>query len=137
MKRQLALACVLGAAMLFGQDHHHGVNQRGDRVMGFSHETTTHHFLLVNDGGTIQVEANDAKDTQARDQIRQHLKHISTMFSAGNFDAPLLIHGQVPPGVPVMKRLGAGIDYKFGSLDRGDPLKAASDRPQSGTLKVP
>ncbi len=61
--------------------------------MGFSRQTTTRHFQLVNEGGRIQVEASAAKDTRTRDQIRQQLKHISAMFPAGNFDAPMLIHG--------------------------------------------
>ena len=39
----LSAALLFGAFALFGQDHHAGVNQRGDQVMGFSHEKTTHH----------------------------------------------------------------------------------------------
>jgi hypothetical protein len=31
--------------------HHAGVNERGDKVMGFSHEKTAHHFRLKADGG--------------------------------------------------------------------------------------
>src|SRR5215469_6522594 len=61
--------------------HQEGVVQRGDEVMGFSHEKTTHHFRLYGDGGAIEVEANDVKDTANRDQIRSHLGHIVTMFA--------------------------------------------------------
>src|SRR6185369_10853082 len=68
------------------------MNKRGDKHMGFDHLKTTHHFLLANDGGSIQVEANDLKDTESRDQIRQHLRHITMMFSEGNFEVPMLIH---------------------------------------------
>src|SRR5262245_26913470 len=63
------------------EDHHDGVNQRGDMAMGFSHAKTTHHFLLKSDGGVIQVDANDAGDMTSRDQIRQHLKHIAKKFA--------------------------------------------------------
>ncbi|MEP7274499.1 MAG: hypothetical protein ABI882_23615 [Acidobacteriota bacterium] len=69
---------------------HSGVNQRGDQVMGFSHEKTTHHFRLKTDGGSIEVEANDPRDTASRDQIRTHLQHIASKFSAGDFNAPML-----------------------------------------------
>ena len=31
--------------------HAHGVDARGDAAMGFSHQATTHHFLLRKDGG--------------------------------------------------------------------------------------
>ncbi len=101
-------------------DHHHdGVNQRGDHAMGFSHEKTTHHFLLKLDGGVIQVEANQPEDTTSRDQIRQHLRHIAKKFAAGDFDAPMFIHAQTPPGVPAMQRLKTEIKYEFEEMERG------------------
>ncbi len=86
-----------------GPDHHAAVNERGDHVMGFDHEKTTHHFRLTRSGGVIEVSVNDPKDTESRDAIRQHMGHIVKMFSEGDFNAPMLIHGQVPPGVPEMK----------------------------------
>jgi len=67
------------------------MNMRGDKHMGFDHTKTTHHFFLARDGGAIQVEANNAEDTNSRDQIRSHLRHITMMFSDGNFEVPMLI----------------------------------------------
>lgn len=96
-----------------------GMNERGDQGMGFSREKTTHHFYLTKTGGIIQVEADDPKDTVSRDQIRQHLGHIAMMFAEGNFDIPMFIHDQVPPGVPVMKRLKAEIKYQFEETEKG------------------
>jgi hypothetical protein len=95
------------------------MEQRGDQAMGFSHEKTTHHFLVLNSGGAIVVEANDPSDGASRDQIRQHLNHIAKMFSAGNFDAPMFIHDQTPPGVPAMRKLKKKIHYAFESTDKG------------------
>jgi hypothetical protein len=66
------------------------MNERGDHVMGFDHTKTTHHFRLLADGGSIEVEANSPKDTESRDQIRMHLGHIAKMFTAGTFKAPML-----------------------------------------------
>jgi hypothetical protein len=45
------------------------MNERGDKVMGFDHTKTKHHFLLKANGGVIQIEANDSADTVSRDQI--------------------------------------------------------------------
>lgn len=103
--------------------HHQGVVKRGDEVMGFSHEKTTHHFRLYPDGGAIEAEVNDAKDTASRDQIRSHFGHIATMFAEGNFSAPMLIHSQNPPGTEVMKRLRNAIEYKLESTEKGARIR--------------
>ncbi len=47
MTKILATVLLMGAAALAQDAHHQGVDQRGDHVMGFSHEKTTHHFLLL------------------------------------------------------------------------------------------
>lgn len=103
--------------------HHAGVNQRGDHVMGFSHERTTHHFRLFADGGAIEVEANDPKDIASRDQIRAHLGHIAQMFAAGDFNSPMLIHDRVPPGVPTLQQLKGAVSYRFEKADRGGRVR--------------
>ena len=95
------------------------MDKRGNEVMGFDQMKTTHHFRLTSDGGVIQVEANDVNDTTSRDEIRMHLTHIAKMFADGDFKAPMLIHAQTPPGVPLMKSLKAEIDYKFAETERG------------------
>ena len=87
--------------------------------MGFSQTETTHHFLLKADGGVIQVEANDPKDTRNRDLIRMHLTHISQAFAAGDFSDPLAVHDKVPDGVPVMQRLKGDIHYTFEETPQG------------------
>lgn len=103
--------------------HRHEVNRRGDQVMGFSHGKTTHHFRMFTDGGEIEVQANDSKDLASRDQIRTHLAHIASMFTAGDFNAPMLIHSHVPPGVPTMRRLKGEITYQFSELDQGGAVR--------------
>ena len=69
------------------------------------------------------MTANDPNDTESRDQIRRHLTHIAMMFSAGNFNAPMLIHDQTPQGVAVMKRLKSQIKYEFESMESGGRVK--------------
>jgi hypothetical protein len=118
----IALACTLCGA--FAQDQHHdAVNQRGDHVMGFSHEKTTHHFRLFADGGEIEVTANDPQDTESRDQIRAHLPHIAQMFAAGNFNAPMLVHGRMPPGVAVLQKLKDDVSYRYEQIGRGGRVR--------------
>jgi hypothetical protein len=105
------------------QQRREGVNERGDHAMGFSHEKTTHHFRLAEDGGSIEVTVNDASDSASLDQIKMHLSHIAKLFKEGDFSAPMFTHDEVPPGVPAMKRLKADITYKFETIERGGRVR--------------
>ena len=102
------------------------MNHSGDKVMGFDHLKTTHHFLLKSDGGLIRIEANDSSDKESRDQIRAHLRHIAKMFSDGNFSAPMLIHAQNPPGTAVMKQLKESIKYEFVENEQGAQIRIST-----------
>lgn len=107
------------------------MNKRGEKHMGFDHLKTTHHFLLANDGGAIQVEANDAKDTESRDQIRGHLRHITMMFSEGNFEVPMLVHEKTPPGSETMQKLKGEITYEYKETDRGALIQISAANTQA------
>ncbi|MGO9274732.1 MAG: hypothetical protein ACLQOO_31645 [Terriglobia bacterium] len=103
--------------------HQADVEKRGDEAMGFPHEKTTHHFRLYSDGGAIEVTVNDSKDSQNIEAIRSHLTHIVTMFSNGDFSAPMFVHDQVPPGIRVMKEKRAEISYSFEELPAGGRVR--------------
>jgi len=111
--------------------HHAGVNERGDKVMGFSHEKTVHHFLLTADGGMIVAEVKDKSDTASLEQIRSHFKHIAHKFAAGDFTAPMLIHEQTPPGVPTMKQLKSAIKYQFEQTELGGRVRITTGNPKA------
>ena len=105
------------------------MNKRGDHVMGFDHTKTTHHFSLQETGGSIEVTANSSDDVESSEQIRMHLKHIAMMFAEGNFNAPILIHDQTPPGVPVMQKLKLEIKYDYEEIDRGAAVRISTNNP--------
>jgi hypothetical protein len=102
-----------------GHDHDHDPAARGNQGMGFAQEKTTHHFLLSKDGGAIQVTANSAEDKTSIDQIRSHLEHIAHAFQTGDFDIPMFVHDQTPPGVPAMARLKDRIQYRYERMENG------------------
>jgi hypothetical protein len=104
-------------------ERHAGMDRRGDQAMGFSQSKTTHHFLLKRDGGSIEVEANETADQASSEQIRQHLARIAQMFAEGDFNVPMFVHAQNPPGVPAMKRLRAEIKYEFEKTERGGRVR--------------
>jgi hypothetical protein len=113
------------------QSRQDGVSQRGDHVMGFSHDLTTHHFHLMKDGGEIVVTANDPKDTASVEQIRMHLSHIVKMFSNGNFNAPMLVHDTNPPGVATMVRLKSDIRYTIVEIPQGAKIRIEASTPET------
>jgi hypothetical protein len=107
------------------QTHSHfdAVDSRGDKGMGFDHARTTHHFLLKPEGGIIRVEVNDAADGDNRTAIRNHLAHISTAFSQGDFNIPMFVHDQTPPGVAVMRSKKSQITYEYHELPTGAEVR--------------
>src|SRR5215471_13676284 len=140
MKNVTLASCVIGLLAIAGAAQHqvkkdtmedcpmHGqhmaeMTQRGDKAMGFDHMKTTHHFRLLRDGGAIEVTANDSGDVTSRDQIRRHLAEIAKMFKAGDFEKPLAVHGQVPPGANEMGRLRNSISYTFEEIERGGRVR--------------
>ncbi len=108
-----------------------GMNERGEKGMGFSQTATTHHFLLNADGAVIQVEANDPKDTTSRDNIRMHLTHIAKAFASADFAIPMFVHGTVPPGVSAMKQMKEKILYKFEETPAGAQVVITTTDPQA------
>ncbi len=99
------------------------MQHRGDAVMGFSHEATTHVFRLHDDGGAIEVSANDAKDAKSIEAIRTHLREIAKAFAAGDFAKPEAIHGKLPDGAAEMRALRASITYTFEESELGGRVR--------------
>jgi hypothetical protein len=125
----LSTAVCLGQNSRKPEDHFDQVNQRGKshQGMGFSQTEITHHFLLTEDGGVIQVTANNRADTDSIKKVQEHFDHIARRFAKGDFSIPHFVHDQAPPGVPTMKRLKLQIKYTKEDLPDGARLKISTD----------
>ncbi len=126
---RIALFLVLAspaAAQNPNPHHAHGVDQRGDHAMGFSHLSTTHHFLLREEGGVVSVTVKDPADVDSIQKIRHHLQMIAAAFAEGDFSKPAFIHDQTPPGVETMKRLAGQIEYRCVETELGADLHMSS-----------
>jgi hypothetical protein len=112
------------------QDHHRSNDQQGAMVMGFDQARTTHHFLLFDDGGAIEVGVNDSADMENRDAIRSHLPQIAMMFGEGNFDAPMLVHdSKNVPGTKVMTERQGAIRYQYVETAKGGRVNIVTSDP--------
>jgi hypothetical protein len=125
MKKTIVAVAFAGAFVCAAaQDSGHPMNRsHADHAMGFSQDKTTHHFRLYKDGGAVEVEANDPQDIASAAQVRSHLQHIAQMFSEGNFEIPMLVHDQTPPGATAMKRLAKDIKYTYESIAHGGRVR--------------
>ena len=116
----LSVSFSLALALFSPGQHQHAVSHdRANQGMGFDQNKTTHHFLLQQAGGTIEVTARDAADTASTEQIQMHLKHIATAFAAGDFSLPMFIHDTDPPGVPMMKERRAQMTFRYEDVEKG------------------
>ncbi len=115
------------------ESKHEQMNQRGDQGMGFDQDKITHHFLLRKDGGAIQVTANAVDDKTSKDEIQMHLHHIAHAFKSGDFNIPMFVHDQTPPGVDTMTRLKAKIHYKYEPADNGGRVVISSANAEAVT----
>lgn len=113
------------------RQHDHDLEHRGNQGMGFAQDKTTHHFLLSKAGGAIQVTANSGKDKTTVGQVRMHLQHISRAFQSGDFNIPMFVHDQMPPGVPVMTKLKDQIRYKYEDVANGGRVVISSENPEA------
>jgi len=98
--------------------------------MGFDQARTTHHFLLFDDGGAIEVSVNNVADAKNRDAIHSHLPHIAMMFGDGNFNAPMLVHdSKNVPGTKAMTDRKGAIRYQYVETANGGRVDIITSDP--------
>src|SRR5258708_408890 len=133
----VALPAQQSATPMRASSHHDAVTSRGDHAMGFSHETTTHHFRLYKSGGAIDVSANDPKDSATRNQIRMHLSHIAKRFAAGNFHLAMFIHATTTPSAPLTANLRTQTHYLYSHTPRDPNIKISRPTAPRSTRAPP
>jgi hypothetical protein len=104
------------------QGHDAAVDHNHDSF-GFSHESSTHHFRVLEDGGAIELTAHDENDAKSIDAIRVHLRSVASDFTKNDFAKPLFVHGKLPDGVETMKAKSAAITYRYEELPRGGRVR--------------
>ncbi|MBE1489607.1 aspartate carbamoyltransferase [Plantactinospora soyae] len=84
-------------------DRQSQVAERGESVMPFDLDRTTHHFVKTDGGGVQTVVADNPRDAGQVDLVREHLRQEADSFRRGDFSDPANIHGGQMPGLAVLR----------------------------------
>lgn len=95
------------------------VAERGESVMPFDLERTTHQFTKSDTGGVQTVVADDPQDTAQITLIRQHLVAEVDRFRRGDFTDPARIHGTEMPGLDALRTHDGGITIDYSTVPDG------------------
>lgn len=106
------------------------VRARGQQVMPFDLNRTTHVFAKTTVGGVESVLIKSSSDRDQLPLTRSHLRKEERLFSRGDFRDPMAIHGMQMPGIDALRRSAAEITITYRSLPRGAQLRYATDDPK-------
>ena len=123
------LLTVAPAAPQHTHASHAAMDARGAKAMGFDQALASHHFVVTDDGGRIEIDARDPADADTRGRIAAHLEHISVQFKAGDFSIPHETHAGLPSGAAEMIALKADIDYRYVASPAGGRVQIVARTP--------
>ncbi|MGW0840967.1 aspartate carbamoyltransferase [Streptomyces sp. NPDC002787] len=103
------------------------VAQRGQSVMPFDLEQTTHRFTPTATGGTQDVVADQRGDAEQVDLIRAHLRKEAQAFSRGDFSDPARIHGADMPGLAELQEGYDRFEVRYEERADGATLTYTAD----------
>jgi hypothetical protein len=99
------------------------VRARGQQVMPFDLNRTTHVFEKTAGGGVESVLIRSEADRDQLPLIRAHLRKAQRLFSHGDFRDPMATHGMQMPGLDTLRRQAALIKITYRPLLRGAQLR--------------
>jgi drug/metabolite transporter (DMT)-like permease len=123
------VAIALGGTGDAATDRQDEVAARGEPVMGFDLDRTTHGFDPTPTGGVETVRADDVDDTDQVERIRAHLAHEAERFGRGDFDDPAAIHGHDMPGLATLQAAGDALRVSYSAVPGGARLTYSSTDP--------
>ncbi|MFE9677181.1 aspartate carbamoyltransferase [Streptomyces sp. NPDC006259] len=125
----LTAVVLIGSPQQDGDDRQETVAERGQSVMPFDLEQTTHRFTPTETGGVQDVVADQADDTKQIGLIRTHLQQEATAFGRGDFGDPAQIHGDSMPGLKGLQEGYERIEVRYRERPDGATLTYATDEP--------
>lgn len=110
-------------------DRQEEVAERGEEVMPFDLEQTSHHFTPTDTGGVQDVVADRPGDTEQIGLIRAHLQKEAEAFRRGDFGDPAKIHGATMPGLAQLEDGYTRIEVGYQDRPDGATLTYSTEDP--------
>jgi hypothetical protein len=107
------------AAPTAGADRQAQVAERGQSVMPFDLDRTTHRFTKTGSGGVQTVVADDPQDASQVGLVRQHLRQEADRFRRGDFTDPASIHGDQMPGLAALRGSAGKVTVEYATTGDG------------------
>jgi hypothetical protein len=127
------IAAVGGGIVVAGRDNtaerRAEVAAKGQQVMPFDLDRTTHRFAKTATGGVQTVVADNASDSGQIKLIREHLTEENTKFGQGDFGDPATIHGAQMPGIAELSEGYEDITTDYTNLPDGARITYVTDDP--------
>ncbi|SMC63449.1 hypothetical protein SAMN05661093_01060 [Kibdelosporangium aridum] len=105
-----------------GTDRQAQVAEKGQSVMPFDLDKTTHRFTPREDGLLQEVFADTPDDTNQINLIREHIATEADRFRRGDFSDPATIHGTAMPGLAELSSSATKITIAKADLPNGASL---------------
>ncbi|MDO0934445.1 aspartate carbamoyltransferase [Streptomyces sp. DG2A-72] len=125
----LAAVLLIGGPWQDSRDRKETVAERGQSVMPFDLEQTTHHFTPTVMGGVQEVVADQSDDAKQIGLIRTHLRQEAKAFSRGDFGDPAQIHGENMPGLAELEDGYERIEVRYRERPDGATLTYNTEEP--------
>lgn len=106
------------------------VAQRGEDVMPFDLDLTTHVFTPSDSGGFQDVVADDPNDQKQIKLIREHLTEEAAKFARGDFSDPASIHGDDMPGLKTLQASYRNVQVNYSELVDGARITYTVSEPK-------
>ena len=141
MKRTLArtlgmISCALifvslGAAQALATGPAPELNSRFSKALGVEIDKVAQHYYLVKAGGVIELTAKDPNDTATVKAIQKYLDMQKDLFEKGKNESENEVHGKVPDGVLVLKKMRNDITFYTNKQDDGAVLRMFTTNAQA------
>ncbi|WP_063780705.1 hypothetical protein [Nonomuraea sp. SBT364] len=130
------VAAAVGGYALIGRNGQPALAERqaeiadkGQQVMPFDLERTTHRFTKTATGGVQTVTADDPADAQQVKLVREHLAMEAANFRQGDYGDPASIHGTEMPGLRELEQGHSRIDIRDTPITAGSQVTYTTSDP--------